>query len=122
MNCPKCSGSTRVTSINRKKPEQIRRYRKCTACNYTFVTEQGPEVIAERKQCLHRRGENNANAKLTDAVVIEMRQYAAEGASSFECGLVWDVSQKVAWNAIVGRTWKHVPMPITVNEEQPTIS
>ena len=67
-------------------------------------------------------GENHPNAKLTDAKVIEMRQYAAEGATSLECSLIWDVSQKVAWNAIVGRTWKHVPMPITVNEAQPAIS
>tara|TARA_R110002012_G_scaffold78944_1_gene201124 strand:- start:171 stop:356 length:186 start_codon:yes stop_codon:yes gene_type:complete len=58
--------------------------------------------------CLHAKGEANVTAKLTEAAVTEMRQYAAEGASSFECGLVWDVSQKVAWNAIVGRTWKHV--------------
>ena len=97
--------------MNRKQPDEIRRYRKCTACNHTFVTTQAPEVITDRKQCLHRKGEENANAKLSNAKVIEMRQYAAEGASSFECSLIWDVSQKVAWNAIVGRTWKHVPMP-----------
>jgi hypothetical protein len=67
-------------------------------------------------------GSNNYKAKLTEADVIAMRKYAAEGNSSLECGLAWDVSQKVAWNAIVGRTWKHVPMPITVNEGQSTNS
>jgi len=108
MYCPKCSGQTRISSTNRKQPDQIRRYRKCTVCDHTFVTTQPPEVIAERKQCFHLKGEKHPNAKLTNAKVIEMRQYAAEGASSFECGLVWDVSQKVAWNAIVGRTWNHV--------------
>jgi len=71
------------------------------------VTTQPPEVIQENV-CRRLAGEDHPNAKLSDAKVIEMRQYAAEGASSFECGLVWDVSQKVAWNAIVGRTWKHV--------------
>ena len=57
-------------------------------------------------------GSNNYKAKLTEADVTAMREYAAEGNTSLECALVWDVSQKVAWNAIVGRTWKHVPMPV----------
>jgi len=73
------------------------------------VTTQPPEVIREKEPVCHRLvGEDHPNSKLDNAKVLEMRQYAAEGASSFECGLVWDVSQKVAWNAIVGRTWKHV--------------
>jgi len=87
----------------------VRRYRKCTACSYTFVTTQPPEVIRQKETVCHRLvGEDHPNSKLDNTKVMEMRQYAAEGASSFECGLVWDVSQKVAWNAIVGRTWKHV--------------
>jgi len=73
------------------------------------VTTQPPEVIREKETaCCRLAGENHPNAKLSAAKVIEMRQYAAEGASSFECGLVWDVSQKGAWSAIVGKTWKHV--------------
>ena len=117
INCPVCGGKTRVSSVNNKNPEATRRYRRCQTCAYTFVTTQPqdksiPEAITERMDCLSRKGENNFNAKLTDADVIEMRQYAAEGNSSLECALAWDVSQKVAWNAIVGRTWKHVPMPV----------
>ena len=57
-------------------------------------------------------GENHPNAKLTDAKVIEMRQYAADGATSLECSLVWDISQRAAYCAINGITWKHVPMPV----------
>tara|TARA_R110002012_G_scaffold57263_1_gene147491 strand:- start:313 stop:549 length:237 start_codon:yes stop_codon:yes gene_type:complete len=70
--------------------------------------KESPEVITDRLPCLSLKGERNPRAKLTESKVIAMRKYAAEGKSSFECGLVWDVSQKVAWNAIVGRTWKHV--------------
>lgn len=108
MYCPKCSSSSRVISINKKKPGEIRRYRKCTVCDHKFVTTQGPEEIAQRKQVLYRKGEEHPNSKLTNDTVREMRALAATGVSSFECGLIWDVSQKVAWNAIVGRTWKHV--------------
>jgi len=108
MKCPKCGSTSRVISLNKKKPGEIRRYRKCTNCEYKFVTTQGPEEIAQRKQVLYRKGEEHPNAKLTDDTVREMRTLAATGVSSLECGLIWDVSQKVAWNAIVGRTWKHV--------------
>ena len=70
--------------------------------------KKSSEVITDKLPCIRLKGEDNPSAKLTEADVIAMREYAAEGKSSFECGLVWDVSQKVAWNAIVGRTWKHV--------------
>ena len=108
MDCPKCESSTRVVSVNRRRLEEVRRYRKCPACNHNFVTTQGPEILADKMQCLHRKGEDNHNSKLTKRKVQEMRAYAAEGASSYECAYVWDVSQKVAYNAIVGKTWKHV--------------
>ena len=63
-------------------------------------------------------GEKHPHAKLTDAKVIEMRQYAAEGNSSLECSLVWGISQRAAYCAIVGITWKHVPMPDAPAEHQ----
>ena len=72
------------------------------------MTTQGPEEIAQRKQVLYRKGEEQHSSKLTDDTVREMRTLAATGVSSLECGLIWDVSQNVAWNAIVGWTWKHV--------------
>jgi len=113
LKCPKCGGKTRITNVNNKSPEETRRYRRCPDCDHNFVTTQppdkkSPEVITDKLPCLSLKGEDNPRAKLTEAKVIAMRKYAAEGNSSFECGLVWDVSQKVAWNAIVGRTWKHV--------------
>ena len=117
ITCPVCGGKTRVSSVNNKDPQETRRYRRCQTCCYTFVTSQppdksAPEAITDRKQAIGRMGSNNYKAKLTEADVTAMREYAAEGNTSLECALVWDVSQKVAWNAIVGRTWKHVPMPV----------
>lgn len=72
------------------------------------MTTQGPEEIAQRKQILYRKGEDQQNSKLTEDTVREMREFAAGGASSFECGLAFDVSQSTAYKAIVGRSWQHV--------------
>ena len=47
MNCPKCEGKSRVTSITRL-PEVSRRYRRCTECFLTFVTEQPYEQIVPK--------------------------------------------------------------------------
>ena len=108
MDCPKCSSSSRVISINKKKPGEIRRYRKCTVCDHKFVTTQGPEEIAQRKQVLYRKGEKQPNSKLTDDTVREMRALAAGGASSFDCAFAFDVAQTTAYRAIVGLSWRHV--------------
>ena len=72
------------------------------------MTTQGPEEIAQRKQILYRKGEDQQNSKLTEDTVREMREFAAGGASSFECGLAFDVSQSTAYKAIVGRSWRHI--------------
>ena len=72
------------------------------------MTTQGPEEIAQRKQVLYRKGEDQQNSKLTEDTVREMREFAACGASSFECGLALDVAQSTAYKAIVGRSWQHV--------------
>jgi hypothetical protein len=67
-----------------------------------------PEAITDKLPCLSLKGERNPRAKLTEAKVIAMRKYAAEGNTSFECALVFDVSQSTAYKAIVGRSWQHV--------------
>ena len=119
FSCPECGNTTRVTSINRRDPKEVRRYRKCAACGHTFATTQPPEVVADTRDWQRvPRGEKHFNAKLTEAKVIEMRQYAAEGNSSLECSLVWGISQRAAYCAIVGITWKHVPMPDAPAERQ----
>jgi len=107
MKCPKCGSNSRVISVNRRKPEEVRRYRKCVSCNANFVTSQPPELLQE-KITVRIEGEKHPNSKLTRRKVREMRQYAAEGASSFECAFVWDVTQTTAHKAITRRTWKHV--------------
>ena len=96
-----------MTKTYRDRPDEVRRYYTCLACSHKFVTTQPLGELTETI-CERISGEKHPNSKLDNEKVIAMRQYAAEGASSFECSLVWDVSQKVAWNAIVGRTWKHV--------------
>ena len=96
-----------MTKTYRGRPNEVRRSRRCLICSHKFITTQLPGTITE-EVCERIPQHMRTNAKLDADKIIAMRKYAAEGASSFECSLVWDVSQKVAWSAIVGRTWKHV--------------
>ena len=72
------------------------------------MTTQSPEEIAQKKQVLFLKGEDQHSSKLTEDTVREMRELAANGANSYECGLAFDVSQSTAYKAIVGKSWKHV--------------
>ena len=55
------------------------------------------------------RGVGNANARLTEEIVLKMRQEYAEGGTSFEkIGEKYGVHFVTAWEAIKGRKWKHV--------------
>jgi hypothetical protein len=58
-----------------------------------------------------RRGERHAQAKLTDASVIEMRRMAAAGASRKELAEAFGVSEWNVKHVLVGDTWKHLEVP-----------
>lgn len=56
-----------------------------------------------------RRGERNPAAKLTAGDVREIRQrYAAGGATQRALAAEYGVAQAQVWNALRGRTWRHV--------------
>lgn len=57
------------------------------------------------------RGTRHADAKLTDAIVTEMRLRNASGVSIEQLGREYGVRSNAAWCAVKGRTWTHVPMP-----------
>ena len=110
--CPKCGNDTRVTSINRRNPGEVRRYRKCTTCSHTFATTQPPETVADTRDWqLMPKGETHPHAKLTDAIVLKMREMRMNGETGLSIATYFDVEQSTAKKAIVGKTWKHVPMP-----------
>jgi hypothetical protein len=55
------------------------------------------------------RGERNKTAKLTDAIVTKMREERAAGKRLNVLAKEHGVSKNTAWQAITGRSWKHVP-------------
>jgi hypothetical protein len=63
------------------------------------------------------RGASNPQAKLTEDQVREMRaRYVRYKVTSVQLAKEYGVSQAVAWNAIHGVTWKHVPRHGDVTE------
>ena len=98
MKCPNCGKTSKVYS-QQYTPAGKRRYHLCNHCEHKCVSVD--YVVVEPSK--HR-----INAKLNPELVREMRQLAANGVSSLECGLAFDVSQKTAWAAITGKSWAHV--------------
>jgi hypothetical protein len=59
-----------------------------------------------------RHGEEKDHAKLTDAIVLEMRAEYVPGSRTYGASALarnHKVSHMVAWNAIHGYTWNHLP-------------
>lgn len=55
------------------------------------------------------RGENTGSSKLTALTVLEMRRLYNSGGHSFShIALRFCVDTKTAWNAIRGKTWRHI--------------
>lgn len=80
---------------------------RCVRPDHLFAGT-GLENIADRDQKGRtQRGVGHSQARLTDQIVLDMRRrYPAESASSL--AREFAVSIPTAWNAIVGKTWKHV--------------
>ena len=109
FSCPVCGEGSRIVSMTRKHPNEIRRYRKCQSCSHSFITSQPLEKVIEAQPFpSSMKGQANPTAKLTDTTVKELRAFAATGASSFEAGLAFGIDQKNAWRAINRKTWAHV--------------
>jgi hypothetical protein len=53
-------------------------------------------------------GSRNPNARLTEALVVEMRRRSREGVSYTRLARDSGVSVSAAYRAIVGRSWRHV--------------
>jgi hypothetical protein len=90
-------------------------YRRC--CNPAHL-ELGTDLdnhrdmwSAGRQQSYDHqaRGEGHPGAKLTTARVLEMRRRFKAGETSVVLAEAYGVGQAVAWKAIHGLTWAHVP-------------
>jgi hypothetical protein len=59
----------------------------------------------------HAHGERHGRAKLNAEKVLAMRERSAAGESTAALAAEFGVCELVAWKAITGRSWKHVPTP-----------
>lgn len=63
-------------------------------------------------------GDANGRSKLSDTRVSEMRALYRAGEGPSVLAARFGVTRSVAQNAIYGRSWAHVPDPVTVAEVQ----
>lgn len=75
--------------------------------NLEYVTGQQNERHAAAHG-LKARGERHHGAKLTAALVLELRRRNAAGASTRRLADEFGVSQTAVSHAICGRTWSHI--------------
>lgn len=58
-------------------------------------------------------------SKLNETSVIELRDFYAAGLSIGELAEKYGVSDRTIYDAAVGRTWKHLPVPTYQNRKHP---
>jgi hypothetical protein len=59
------------------------------------------------------RGEKNGQSKMTDAMVIEARRlFHVCGLKKHEIYKMLDIPEECGRLAILGKSWKHIPMPV----------
>lgn len=64
---------------------------------------------SERGRIRVQHGEDNKNAKLTDAKVLRMRALARGGMHISAIASKFKVSRTVTWMAVFGQAWVHLP-------------
>lgn len=83
--------------------------RRCVNPDHLFLgtaQDNMTDMVNKHRQSV---GEHQACAKLTDEDVLYARKmYAEKKASYIELAFVFGVNPKTMWNAIKGRTWKHL--------------
>jgi predicted XRE-type DNA-binding protein len=83
--------------------------RGCVNPAHLFIgtyADNSADMVSKGRQA---RGERNANAKLTEAVVREMRQLYASGMKQDALAARFNISQMTVSDVIRRRTWRHIP-------------
>ncbi len=104
----------------------------CAARNLAWCTRCGNYARASKLGLLKGPfGTKNANARLTDEVVIAMRRRSRAGESYTQLAGAFGVSVSAAFRAVIGRTWRHLrgeersapaPRPGPLQQEAPRVS
>lgn len=86
--------------------------RCCVNPEHLFLGTQADNVHdmyrKGRNKPTFSKGEANGGAKLTEAMVIEMRQIRTTGLSFKKIGTLFSVSPMTAYRAIVKQAWSHI--------------
>ena len=118
LECPACGSQDIHLTCTRIKGDDIRvRYKRCKACNQTFVTEQKltkeivvPTITLDRRRYIQRA--NDTSVKLTVQDVMEIKYFLSK--RSFTCkdlALQYEVTKGTIWSIQRGSSWKDVPTP-----------
>ena len=67
-------------------------------------------------EAMNQRGAEHYAAKLTDAIVVEIRNLAAAGASHVSIAEKFSIGQAHTTRIIRGETWKHLPGAIPLDD------
>jgi hypothetical protein len=57
-------------------------------------------------------GENNARSKLSDSIVVDIRERALSGESASDLAREYEIVKSTVCNVLHGNTWAHAPGPI----------
>lgn len=84
--------------------------RDARASNLEWVTRTGnvQRALADGRFGNMRKGEAHRNAKLTGAMVLEIRERYQAGESTHALSQEYPVAQQTLHKAAVGLTWKHL--------------
>jgi hypothetical protein len=80
----------------------------CTNPLHLAVGDHEDNVKARHDAGNTVRGEENGRAKLTEAIVAEIKLALRKGASGPDLARLYGVERRAVWGIANGRTWKHV--------------
>lgn len=89
-------------------------YPPCCRPDHLFAGTAAENMADMRAKGRSQAGERNGLAKLTTGDVIAMRRGRAEGKTLAQLATEFGVTIGTVRPAVLGRTWRHVPMPEAV--------
>lgn len=84
----------------------------CSNCHRKYHAGYLPDIQLKPVILPPMPAKSKYSVKLTEALVIELRQDWLEGYTYTALATMYGISVATAWNAIRGGRWSHVPMPI----------
>ena len=81
---------------------------KALVCRHRFLVEHEVGEIDAIGHGQHGQGENHPQARLTEPLVLAMRERRREGAYFREIAEEFGIPKLTVYDAVTGKTWSHV--------------